>query len=78
MNKAEVINKIEGFIALEKKAENDFLPFHLRLLNDSSVSQDKKTHCKQIIDKLTQDSITHAKILEELRDLLIRSEEDDF
>ncbi|MBI4982750.1 MAG: hypothetical protein HZC15_06425 [Candidatus Omnitrophica bacterium] len=78
MNKAELINEIERFIALERKAENDFLPFHLRLLNDSSISQDKKTRCKHIIDKLTQDSITHAKILEELRDLLIRSEEDGF
>ncbi len=78
MKKEDVLAKLKYFIDIENKGENEFLPIHLQLVDDSQMPQNDKQRCKDIIEKLTKDCAIHVSILKELEERVTGSKKNDF
>jgi hypothetical protein len=79
MNKAELINRLEYFMhSFEEKAVNEFYVVYLQMVDESGLSQDDKNYCRYVIKRLSDESAIHVKMLEEIKQYVDSSKDEDF
>ncbi|MBU1084522.1 MAG: hypothetical protein ABIG55_06580 [Candidatus Omnitrophota bacterium] len=78
MKKRDVLAKLDGFTdSYQEEAVKRFYPLYTRLIEAADVDDKTKKYCKDMMEKLIEDSATRIEMIKAIKSMIEGYENED-